>query len=63
MKKAILIGMVCLLLICSGCGLLNRDKVKAEPEVVDYHKGTEGLVLKLLKGSPPEKIWKESDPW
>jgi len=61
MKKAILIGMVCLLLICSGCGLLNRDKVKAEPEVVDYHKGTEGLVLKLLKGSPPEKIWKESD--
>ncbi|MBW2965552.1 hypothetical protein KY342_00445 [Candidatus Woesearchaeota archaeon] len=61
MRKEILIGMIVLLIICSGCDLIRRDTGKAEPRKVEYHKGTEGLVLSLLKGNPPEKIWKESE--
>jgi hypothetical protein len=61
MRKNILIGIVVVLLVfCSGCDLIRREEVKTEPKAVEYHKGTEGLVLSLLEGYPPEKIWKES---
>jgi hypothetical protein len=60
MKIKILIGIIVILLISAGCDLARRPGDK-EPEVVDYHKGTEGLVLELREGSPPEKIWPESE--
>ncbi len=60
MKNKILIGIIVLIVI-SGCRLGERDPGDVELEVVEYHKGKEGLVLSLVKGRPPAEIWPESD--
>ena len=62
MRKKILIGIIVILLICSGCELVGPKRPgDTEPRVVDYHKGTDGLVLELREGRPPKKIWPESE--
>jgi hypothetical protein len=61
MKNKILIGIIIVLIVISGCGGLGRQTGDYEPEAVDYHKGIEGITLNFVKGYPPEKIWPESD--
>jgi hypothetical protein len=62
MKIKILIGIIVILLICASCELVGpRRPGDTEPEVVEYHKGTDGLVLEIREGRPPKKIWPESE--
>jgi len=62
MKNKILIGIIVILIICSGCELTGKRKPgDIEPEAVDYHVGKEGLVLSLVEGRPSEEIWPGSD--
>ncbi len=62
MKTKILIGIIVILFISAGCELVGPKRPgDTEPEAVDYHKGTDGLVLELREGRPPEKIWPESE--
>lgn len=61
MRNKILIGII-VLIVVSGCAIVGpRRPGELEPEVVEYHKGKEGLVLSLVKGRPPEEIWPGSD--
>ncbi|MBW2981909.1 hypothetical protein KY343_03460 [Candidatus Woesearchaeota archaeon] len=59
-NKMLIIGIIIILIISTGCSL-GKKPGDVEPESVDYHTGTEGLVLNLVEGRPPGKIWPGSD--
>ena len=55
MKKLILIlGIVILVLFNFGC----TKNSGTEPEVVEYHKGTNGLEINIINNLPPDEIFK-----
>ena len=56
-NKILPIIMLFILLFSFGC---MRSTPGIEPEVVDYHKGTKGLEISILKNLPPDKIIKEN---
>jgi hypothetical protein len=61
MKNKMLIGIVVILIIVTGCKILRPKQEDVTPEVVEYHIGKEGLVLGLIEGRPPKEIWPGSD--
>ena len=58
MKKIILI--ILTILILTNLGRKSQTPTK-NPEVIEYHKGTEGLSIELIKGLPPDKILEGSN--
>ncbi|MBW2996103.1 hypothetical protein KY332_02250 [Candidatus Woesearchaeota archaeon] len=59
MKSKILIPIFLLLLLSSGCQF--RKTPSLEPEVIEYHKGTDGLVMEFVKNLPPKEIIEGTD--
>lgn len=55
------ISLIIILLLIAGCGGFKKDTPSLEPEVIEYHKGTDGLVMEFLQNSPPDEIWKGSE--
>jgi len=60
-KKYYLAIVIVILLISTACSRLGRRPGDIEPEAIDYHAGTKGLVLSLAKNRPPSEIWRGSD--
>ena len=58
MKKMMVIFCLAVVLISSGC---MQRRATGEVEVVDYHKGTQGLVMNFIKNLPPDEIWEGSE--
>lgn len=54
-KKILLILIVLLIIGCRG------RPSGVEPELIEYHKGTEGLIMEFLQNAPPDEIWKDSE--
>lgn len=57
-KEAVVIIMLGILLISAGCASLRQGTAVKE---TDYHTGTDGLVMNLIKNLPPDNIWKGND--
>lgn len=55
-KKAVIIALI-LLLFISGC---SKDDIKLPPKI-EYHVGTEGLVLDTLENMPPDRVFQNSE--
>ena len=58
MKKIIIC--ICFVIVLISAGCIQRRTTETI-EVVEYHKGTDGLVMKFIKGLPPDEIWKENE--
>jgi len=56
-KRALLVGLIIMMLVLSACNLgsLRRGDTDARP--IDYHKGTQGLVLEFFPGTPPPRLY------
>lgn len=54
MKKQLIIGIIILTIILSGC---NSSSNKNTIKTVDLYKGTDGLDFEFLKDSPPNEIY------
>ncbi len=57
MENKILLVLI-VIVILTGCA--RTDTPKKEPELIEYHKGSEGLVMSFLDQAPPEEIWELS---
>ncbi len=40
-----------------GC----KSKNGTEPQVIEYHKGTDALVMSFVKGAPPDELWQNNE--
>ncbi|MBW2993749.1 hypothetical protein KY317_04205 [Candidatus Woesearchaeota archaeon] len=58
MKKLIMFACLVIVLVSSGC---MQRRATGPIEIIDYHKGTSGLVMNFIKGLPPDEIWKENE--
>ncbi len=58
MKKIILFFCLVIVLISAGCMQRGAD---GTVEVIDYHKGTQGLVMNFIKELPPDEIWEGNE--
>jgi len=61
MKKIILFLAAVLILFSYGCGLLPQEKPSLIPEKVEYHKGTKGIVVKVIENMPADEVWAGND--
>ena len=57
MKKE-LIFILMILLVIAGC---KRATEIYEPEKIEYHIGTEGLVIDIVKGMPPDTVFEKTE--
>ena len=55
MKKIFISILLILVLISLGCKRFTTPDIE-EPEVIEYHKGTQGLEMSLIKNLPPGEI-------
>jgi hypothetical protein len=58
MKSKILIPILIVLLL-TGCQF--RKTPGLEPEVIEYHKGTDGLLMEFVKNLPPKEVIEGTD--
>ena len=58
MKKIIIF--VCLVIVLTSAGCMQRGAT-GSVEVIDYHKGTQGLVMNFIKELPPDEIWEDNE--
>jgi hypothetical protein len=58
MKKTIIILLTIVVLLSFGC---RRTTPGLEPEVIEYHKGTQGLEINFIENVPPDEIIEGSE--
>jgi len=56
MKLKIILVVLIILLLISGCKLRQIQPDVSEPEKIEYRKGTKALEMSFLKNFPPDKI-------
>lgn len=59
MKKEIFVViMLGILLVSAGCASLRQGTTVKE---TDYHTGTDGLVMNIIKNLPPDNVWRGNE--
>jgi len=53
-----IIPLMILLLFVLGCSQRGGGNI---PDVVEYHKGTDGLSIEFVENLPPAEVWRSSD--
>ncbi len=61
MRVHILIALLGILTLFTGCGTVSVSGGRTLPNTVDFRTGTQGLVMRFLPGTPPPALF-ESDP-
>lgn len=59
MKNKIIIILLLITFFSFGC--VRRPPPSLEPELIEYHKGTDGLVMEFLQNAPPDEVWENSE--
>ena len=57
-KKTIILFLVIVVLFSFGC---KKSSQLYEPEKIEYHIGTEGLVIVVVKDMPPDIVFENSE--
>ncbi|MBD3354629.1 hypothetical protein GF361_01430 [Candidatus Woesearchaeota archaeon] len=58
MKKILILLVIGFLILVTGCG---RTTPNLEPELIEYHKGTQGLEMNFVRNLPPDEISEGSE--
>jgi len=58
MKKTLLLLLIVIVLFNFGC---KKTTPNLEPELIEYHKGTQALTINFVENLPPDEITEESE--